>query len=153
MTQEPRTPLLHVTVAAIVERENRFLLVEEMVGEKQVLNQPAGHVEHGESFTGAVIRETLEETAWDFHPVAVTGIYRWRMPQTGETFLRHCFSGSVQEHHAERSLDTDILRTVWLSLDELKRREAQLRSPLVLRCIEDYLAGQRYPLSLYHDID
>ncbi len=152
MSENPDNPHLHLTVAAIIEKAGRFLLVEEIIKGKNVLNQPAGHVENGESFLAAVRRETLEETAWHFEPEAVTGIYRWRLPGTEETYFRHCFCGQVVAFEAERQLDSDILRTVWLSLDELQQQRERLRSPLVLRCLEDYRAGARYPLDLYHDV-
>lgn len=137
-----------VTVAAIVERERRFLFVEEHVGDRLVINQPAGHLEPNESFATAVIRETLEETAWTFVPDAVSGIYLWPHPQRNVSFLRVTFCGRVTVHHPERRLDHGIRRTLWLSRDELLQREAQWRSPMVLKCIDDYLQGNRYPLEL-----
>ena len=152
MSENPDNPHLHVTVAAIIERDARFLMVEERIRGQNVLNQPAGPVENGESFLDAVRRETLEETAWTFEPEAVTGIYRWVLPGTEETYFRHCFCGSVTDFDATRQLDSDILRTEWLSLDELQARKARLRSPLVLRCLQDYLAGARFGLALYHDV-
>ncbi len=152
MPENPDNPHLHLTVAAIIEKDDRFLLVEERIRGKNVFNQPAGHVENGESFIDAVRRETLEETAWQFRPEAVTGIYRWVLPGSGETYFRHCFSGRVTDFDAGRTLDSDILRTVWLSLEELRQCQDRLRSPLVLRCLEDYLGGARFGLDLYHDV-
>lgn len=137
-----------VTVAAIIEREGRFLFVEEYVGDRLVINQPAGHLEPNESFSAAVIRETLEETAWTFVPEAVSGIYLWPHPERNLTFLRVTFCGQVTQHHAERRLDRGIRRTLWLSRQELEQRQSQLRSPMVIKCMDDYLAGIRYPLEL-----
>lgn len=137
-----------VTVAAVVEREGRFLLIEEHVSNRLVINQPAGHLELNESFVEAAIRETLEETAWSFVPEAVSGIYLWQHPERNMSFLRVAFAGRVTEHHAERRLDRGIRRTLWLSREEVAQRSTRLRSPMVLQCIDDYLAGQRHPLSL-----
>jgi ADP-ribose pyrophosphatase YjhB (NUDIX family) len=137
-----------VTVAAVIEREGRFLLVEEHVGERLVINQPAGHLEANESLIDAAIREALEETAWDFVPEAVSGIYLWQHPERNISFLRVAFAGKVTEHHSNRRLDRGIRRTLWLTRDEVLQRSGQLRSPMVLQCIDDYLAGQRHPLSV-----
>ena len=134
-----------VTVAALIERERRFLLVEERIRGRLVLNQPAGHLEDGESLLDAVVRETLEETAWQFSPEALLGIYQWRSPR-GHTTLRIAFTGSVQGHDAARALDPPIVTTHWFTREEIVRQEARLRTPLVLRCIDDYLAGRRLPL-------
>ncbi len=143
-----------VTVAAVVEREGRFLLVEEHVGQRLVINQPAGHLEANESLLEAGIRETLEETAWHFVPDAVSGIYLWPHPERNITFLRVAFAGQVTQHFPERRLDHGIRRTLWLTRNEIVQRSAQLRSPLVLRCIDDYLSGKRYPLEmLTHLVD
>jgi 8-oxo-dGTP pyrophosphatase MutT (NUDIX family) len=127
-------------------------MVEEDVEGQIVLNQPAGHVEAGESFIQAVIRETLEETACPFVPDAVTGIYRWQHPENGNTFIRHTFCGAVGQADTQRELDTGILRALWLSPDELRSQPQRLRSPLVMRSIEDYLQGQRFSLDLYHEV-
>ena len=134
-----------VTVAALIERDGRFLLVEERIAGRLVINQPAGHVEDGESLESAVRRETLEETAWHFTPEALLGLYLWRSPR-GHSTLRVAFIGTVDEFESQRRLDPPVLRTHWLSRGELTERRAQLRTPLVLRCIDDYLAGQRLPL-------
>jgi 8-oxo-dGTP pyrophosphatase MutT (NUDIX family) len=134
-----------VTVAAVIERSGRFLLVEERIRGHLVLNQPAGHLEDGEALLDAVIRETLEETAWQFTPEALLGIYQWRSPR-GHTTLRIAFSGSVQAYDAARPLDPPIVTTHWLAHEEIVQRAARLRTPLVLRCIEDYLGGRRLPL-------
>ncbi|HEY6457109.1 MAG TPA: NUDIX hydrolase [Steroidobacteraceae bacterium] len=135
-----------VTVAALAERQGRFLLVEERIARRLVFNQPAGHVERGESLLQAVARETREETAWRFSSEAFLGAYLWRHPRTGRASLRFAFIGSVADHDATQPLDHGILRTHWLTRDQLVERAARLRSPLVLRCIDDYLAGQRRPL-------
>ncbi len=142
-----------VTVAAIVEREGRFLFVRERVARREVFNQPAGHLEAHESLVEAVVRETLEETGHLFTPLAVTGFYLWRKPGLNRSFLRVAFSGTVGERNNALALDEDILDTHWLSRAELLERQAQIRSPLVLRCLEDYLAGARYPLSVLSHLD
>ena len=140
-----------VTVAAVIEREGRFLLVEESTEEGVVFNQPAGHLEDGEGLLQAVIREVQEETAREFTPAGVVGVYRWPMPGDDRTYLRVCFHGSCSKRNPDRPLDTDILGTRWLEREELER-ERRLRSPMVLRCIDDYLAGHSHPLELLRDI-
>lgn len=137
-----------LTVAAVVERDGQFLLVEERVGNRMVFNQPAGHVERGEQFTDAVIRETLEETAWTFRPQALIGIYFWEQTEKQRSFLRVCYSGEVITHDPHRPLDRGIERAVWLDRNQIVARSARLRSPMVLRCIDDYLDGARYPLDV-----
>ena len=134
-----------VTVAAIIERSGRFLLVEERIRGRLVLNQPAGHLEDGEALLDAVIRETLEETAWQFTPEALLGIYQWRSAR-GHTTLRFAFTGNVHGYDAARPLDPPIVTTHWLAREEIAQRAARLRTPLVLRCVEDYLGGRRLPL-------
>ena len=143
MIWKPRT-----TVAAVVEHNQQFLLVEEEINGKMTLNQPAGHLEPNESLIDAVIRETQEETAWQFKPDALVGIYRWVHPIKGDTYIRYCFSGTVAQHDPEQELDGDIHRALWLTMDQLKARLDDHRSPLVLQCFEDYLAGHRYSLDL-----
>jgi 8-oxo-dGTP pyrophosphatase MutT (NUDIX family) len=135
-----------VTVAAVVESSGRFLVVEERINQRNVFNQPAGHVEIGETIIEAAIRETREETAWLFEPVAMLGAYLWRNPSNGRSTLRFAFCGTVTDHRAEQPLDKGILTTHWLTRAELQERENRLRSPLVLRCIDDYLGGKRLPL-------
>lgn len=142
----------HVTVAAVAERDGRFLVVEEEIRGRLVLNQPAGHLDPGESLLQAAVRETLEETAWHFQPHALTGVYRWVEPTRGVTFLRFCFAGTCDRQEPERTLDTGIRRALWLTRAELEAQGPRLRSPLVLRCLEDYQAGQRYPLDLLQDL-
>lgn len=138
----------NVTVAAVIEREGRFLLVEEETSQGLRFNQPAGHLEPDESLIAGAIRETLEESAYDFNPNHLIGIYRWHASQTNTTFLRFTFGGSLIAHHPERVLDQGIVRTVWLTIEEIRACQSRHRSPLVLRCCEDYLAGKRYPLDL-----
>ena len=137
----------HVTVAAIIERDAHFLMIEETVNGKLVVNQPAGHLEPNESLSDAVTRETLEESAWHFTPTLITGIYQWTVPKTNKTFLRVCFTGQCHHHESDRELDDGIFRVIWLTRDEIAR--CQLRSPMVLQGIDDYLSGQRYPLGLF----
>lgn len=146
----------NVTVAAIIERDGRFLLVEEETPEGLRLNNPAGHLEPGESPEQGVVREALEETAHTFTPTCVVGLYlsRFQRPATGEdvTYLRLAYGGTVGEADAARTLDDGIVRTLWMTLDELRASRDRHRSSLVLRCIEDYLGGQRLPLaSVYAD--
>jgi 8-oxo-dGTP pyrophosphatase MutT (NUDIX family) len=134
-----------VTVAAIIERDGRFLLVEERISGRLVLNQPAGHLEDGESLLQAVVRETLEETAWHFTPAALIGVYLWRSVR-GHTTVRFAFTGSVSNLDRTRTLDPPVLATHWLTREQIISRGEQLRTVLVTRCIDDYLAGRRLPL-------
>lgn len=143
----------HVTVAAIIEDRGRFLMVREQDNGKPVINQPAGHLEDGENLVDAVVRETLEETAWSFQPTAISGIYRWRQPLSKRTFLRVCFCGEKYAYDPDAGLDPDIETTLWLDRGELGSGEHVLRSPMVLRCIDDYLAGHRWPLEILQDVD
>ena len=140
-----------VTVAALVENEGRFLLVEEHTAQGIVLNQPAGHLEDGENLLDAVVRETREETAWGFEPVGLVGIYRWRVPHDGRTYLRFCFHGYCTDHAAEQALDEGILGVRWMTREELVL-DGRLRSPMVLTCLDHCLAGRSYPLDLLQDL-
>lgn len=142
----------HATVAAIIERDNKFLMVEELIQGKQVINQPAGHLDPDESLVEAAIRETQEETAWQFMPEAITGIYLWKHPDNGESFLRVAFCGSCKNHNAAQLLDDGIQAAVWKTRDELMQQQQKLRSPMVINCIDDYLAGKRYPMDLLINI-
>jgi 8-oxo-dGTP pyrophosphatase MutT (NUDIX family) len=142
-----------VTVAAIVIRDGRFLLVEERIAGRLVLNQPAGHLEDRETLVEAVVRETREETAWCFHPEALVGTYLWRNPVNGRSFLRFAFCGEVDDHHPRQALDKGIVRALWLTPAELEVQPARLRSPLVMRCIEDFLQGRRQPLDSVSELD
>jgi 8-oxo-dGTP pyrophosphatase MutT (NUDIX family) len=137
-----------VTVAAVVERDGQFLFVEERASGRVVLNQPAGHLENGETFLEAVARETLEETGWTFVPLHVVGVYVWQPEHLSRTFLRVAFAGRLEGHDPSRPLDHGILRTRWLDRAQLGAAQARHRSPLVARCVDDYLAGIRYPLAL-----
>jgi 8-oxo-dGTP pyrophosphatase MutT (NUDIX family) len=136
-----------LTVAAIVARGDRFLVVEERINGQLVLNQPAGHVEDAESIVSACIRETLEESAWVFTPQHLVGTYLWRTPRSGRTTLRYAFCGEVSDYDPQRRLDRGIVATHWLTRQQLAGQAHRLRGPLVLRCIDDYLAGQRFDLS------
>jgi ADP-ribose pyrophosphatase YjhB (NUDIX family) len=138
----------NVTVAAVVEQDGRFLLVEEETSDGVRFNQPAGHLDEGESLVAACVRETLEETAYAFEPTALVGVYQWPRPQGDLTYLRFAFAGKAGAHDPARQLDTGILRAVWLSLAEIEACVERHRSPLVLQCIRDYLAGRRFPLDL-----
>ena len=144
----------NVTVAALIERDGHFLLVEEDTADGLRLNNPAGHLDPGESPIQACIREVLEETAHDFTPTAVVGVYlnRFRRTRTGDdiTYLRFAFAGQLGTHHGWRALDEGIVRTVWMTPEEIRATRDRHRSPLLLRCLEDYLAGQRFALSLVH---
>jgi ADP-ribose pyrophosphatase YjhB (NUDIX family) len=142
-----------VTVAAIVERQGRFLLVEEQIQNRLVINQPAGHVEADETLVAAVVREALEETAWRFMPRALLGTYLWRNPASGVPYLRFAFIGSVADHDPDRVLDHPVVTTHWLTRAELAAQGSKLRSPMVLRCIDDYLAGQQLPLDSVASLD
>ena len=143
----------HVTVAAIVERQGRFLMVEEHTSDGIRLNQPAGHLEAGESLLQAVVRETREETGQRFQPRHLVGVYRWRVPSRGLTYLRFCFAGDSGGEIPGQALDREIIAAHWISLEQLKARRAELRSPLVLRCIDDWHAGIRHPLELLREVE
>ena len=142
----------HVTVAAIAEKDDKFLMVEERVDGQLVYNQPAGHLDSDESLVEAVIRETFEETAWIFQPEALVGIQLWRHPVHNESYLRFSFCGSCDEHHNNHTLDHGIEQALWLSRDELMDNHQKLRSPLVLSSIDDYLEGRRYSLDILEHI-
>jgi 8-oxo-dGTP pyrophosphatase MutT (NUDIX family) len=142
-----------ITVAAVTETDGRFLLVEERINRRLVFNQPAGHVEQGETLLKAVVREVREETAWGFQPQALLGVYLWRNPASGRSTMRFAFTGTVTDHDAAQPLDRGIVCTHWFSRDDLREREPRLRSPLVLRCVEDYLGGARLPLDRVAKLD
>ncbi|HVL36717.1 MAG TPA: NUDIX hydrolase [Burkholderiales bacterium] len=135
------------TVAAVIERGGRFLIVEERIDGLHVLNQPAGHLDPGESLLQACRREVLEETAHRFTPEALVGIYRWHYVERDVTFLRFCFRGRV-DGVENRGLDREIVRLHWLTRDELLARRAEHRSPLVQRCVDDFVSGRQFPLEV-----
>ncbi|HEY5581256.1 MAG TPA: NUDIX hydrolase [Rhodoferax sp.] len=141
----------NVTVAAVIEQDGRFLLVEEHTADGLRLNNPAGHLDYGESPEQACTRETLEETTYAFSPTALVGVYLSRQQPTNQaeiTYMRFAFCGELGAPDPTRTLDFGIVRTLWLTLAEIQASHARLRSPMVLSCIEDYLAGKRYPLQL-----
>lgn len=135
-----------VTVSAVTQREGRFLLVEEDVRDRIVINNPAGHLENDETLIEAVVREVREETGCSFQPEGFTGIYLWKTPKGDRTFLRVNFFGSCVAENDDAILDDGILRKLWLTREDLVEQKKKLRSPMVLGCIDDYLGGKRYPL-------
>jgi len=138
----------NVTVAAVIERDGKFLLVEEQTDTGLMLNQPAGHLERGETLVAAVAREALEETARPFTPSFLVGIYQWPDPAQEVTYMRFAFCGSAGEPAPGRALDSGIVRTLWMTRDEIFASRVRHRSAYVLACVDDYLAGQRHPLGL-----
>ncbi|MFO1303479.1 MAG: NUDIX hydrolase [Burkholderiales bacterium] len=141
-----------LTVATIVERDGRFLLVEEETRAGRKLNQPAGHLESGESLPAAAVRETLEETAWSVVPTALVGIYRWEAADNGATFVRFTYCADARTHDPHRALDAGIVQAVWLTYDEIVARRRDHRSPLVQICIDDYRAGARWPMEFVREV-
>ena len=150
--RETDIPRPVVTVATIVLRDERFLLVEEETRAGLRLNQPAGHLEAGESLPDAAVRETLEETGFRVQPTALVGIYRWQAPERDATFVRFAFVADVVGHEPERPLDRGIVRALWLSHAEIAAQSARHRSPLVLRCVDDFAAGRRLPLTAITEV-
>jgi 8-oxo-dGTP pyrophosphatase MutT (NUDIX family) len=165
LMQNRELPLMswypHKTVAVIVEkpvpepavdnnghRQQRFLMVEETIAGRQVFNQPAGHLDAGETLFEAAVREALEETAWHVELSGVLGVYQYISPENNECYIRSCFIARALSFDADRGLDPDITATHWMTLDEVRARSTQLRSPVVLKVLEDYCAGTRYPLSV-----
>ena len=138
----------HVTVATIVERDGRFLLVYEEAEGRKVYNQPAGHLEANETLIEAAIRETLEETGWDVKPEAVVSVRLYEAPTNGITYLRVTFAATAIAQHLDRALDNGIIEAVWLSREEIVARLPELRSPMTLEVIDEYLSGKRFDLSL-----
>ncbi|MGW8269682.1 MAG: NUDIX hydrolase [Burkholderiales bacterium] len=137
-----------VTVAAVIEADGRFLLVEEIHDGRAVLNQPAGHLDPDESLIDACVREVMEETAHRFVPEALVGVYRYLYAPKDITFLRFAFSGRSAGAEPGRALDKEIVRTHWLTHDEIVARRAEHRTPLVMQCIEDYRSGRHFPLEV-----
>lgn len=143
---------IHLTVAAVIERDGRFLVVEEHTEAGLRINQPAGHLETDERVVDGAVREALEETGYRFVPDALIGIYRWPQPGNDRVYLRIALAGDAHGPLDDRPLDAGIVRALWLTRDELRVQADRLRSPLVLACIDDYLAGRRYPLTLLREI-
>ena len=141
----------HVTVATVIEDQGRYLLVEEYADGRLVFNQPAGHLEQNETLIEAALRETLEETAWSVEIQGVVGVSLYVAPSNGVTYCRNCFFGKPLRHNPELKLDTGIERAVWLSFDEIVALGPRLRSPMVVKTIEQYRSGHRYPLSVMYD--
>jgi len=142
----------HVTVAAVVEDKGRFLMVEEETEFGRVFNQPAGHLEKGEDLVSAMLRETLEETAWEVEPESLIAVYRWPHPRLDITYLRFAFAARPVKHHAARELDEGILAAHWLDLDALRENRERHRGPQVWQCIDDYLHGESIPLSCLKEL-
>jgi ADP-ribose pyrophosphatase YjhB (NUDIX family) len=138
----------NTTVAAIVEQNGKFLLVEEETDRGNRYNQPAGHLEDNETLIQAVIRETLEESAYEFTPEALLSVYHWKHPHNDTTYLRFAFIGKVGVHYPMQELDDGIVQAVWMSIDEMREKASLMRSPQVLTCVEDYLAGKRFPIEV-----
>ncbi|PKM23025.1 MAG: NUDIX hydrolase [Gammaproteobacteria bacterium HGW-Gammaproteobacteria-14] len=136
----------HITVATIVERDGHFLMVREESEGRIVLNQPAGHVEAGESLIQAAFRETLEETAWQVEITGLLGLYVYQPRRGAGVYYRICFSAEPRQHDPRQKLDTGIIEAVWLTPEALHERHMEHRGPLVQRCIDDYLSGRRLPL-------
>jgi len=143
----------NVTVAAVIKQDGKYLLVEEQTAGGELFNQPAGHWEPDESIIQGVIRETLEETGYTFVPQWLLGIYRWHSRVNDVIYLRFAFAGSVVGYDPERALDDGILRAAWFSLDEIRASIPRHRSPLVMQCIEDHLAGKHYSLGILTHCD
>lgn len=142
----------NVTVAAVIERDGLFLLVEEEVDGGIFINQPAGHLEQDESLLEAARREVREETGHEFEPRSLIGVYLYPNPRVDITYLRFCFEGTAKAPPADIKLDTGVIRTVWLNRDEISGLGNRLRSDLVPRCIDDYLSGRRYSLEMLHHL-
>ena len=138
----------NVTVAAVAERDGRFLVVEENSKGRVVFNQPAGHLERNETLIDAVRREVMEETAWEFIPEHIVGIYMYENRREQRTYLRVCFSGSCARHFPDLPLDDGILRAAWMTHAELEAMRERMRSDMVLRCLNDYACGRRFPLDI-----
>lgn len=149
----PHTWRPSVTVAAIIERDGHFLLIEEETSDGVRLNQPAGHLDPFETLEQAVIREVMEEAAHEFIPHALVGMYLSRYSSkrrgTDVTYLRFTFCGVVGKEY-DQPLDHGILRTLWMTRDEMAACQERHRSPIMLQCVDDYLAGKRTPLDLLH---
>ena len=141
----------HATVATIVEKDGKFLFVDEIADGQRVLNQPAGHVDEREPILQAALRETLEETGWEVEITHLVGIYTYTAPHNQVTYYRFCYAASPVREVPGAELDQDIIGPVWLSPEELAGRPGEWRSPLVMKCLQDYLAGHRFPLDLVYE--
>lgn len=141
----------HITVATVVEKNGQFLFVEEATNGAPMINQPAGHLEPEETLVDAAIRETLEESCWKVEITALIGIYIYHAPHNKVIYHRYCFSAAPIEQDKTMVRDTDIRDAYWLTLEQFKDHHCQPRSPLVAKCIADYLNGLRYPLALIHE--
>ena len=142
----------HITVASIIKKNNEYLFVEEYINDKKVLNQPAGHLEEHETLEEGCIRETLEETAYDVEVDYLVGIYQERKKNSLDMWLRFCFKCNILEEHVDRSLDKNILRKLWLPKKELTSSNFLYRSNMVLKCIEDYENGVKYPKEILKNL-
>ena len=138
----------NVTVAAVIEHEGKFLMIEEHTSQGPKFNQPAGHLEANESIHDAVVRETREESAYEFQPEYLIGIYHWHSTASDITYLRFAFAGTLAAHYPEQLLDEGIIRATWMTAPEIRYTQTLHRSPLVMRCVDDFLAGQKYPLNI-----
>lgn len=138
----------HVTVATIIERDNRYLLVYEEADGQKVYNQPAGHLDPNETLREAALRETLEETGWTVQLTGVVGVNLYTAPSNGITYLRTTFTAEPLSHDPQRPLDTGIIDAVWLTYEDILARKDQLRSPMTLQIIDDYRSGRRFPLEV-----
>lgn len=145
---ESSSELPHITVAAVVPRDGRLLMVKERSAGQEVINQPAGHLENGETLLQAVLRETLEETRWRIRPISVLGLYHYTSTNNNITYVRVCFLADPLEEVANATLDPDIIEPLWMTPDEIRLCGPQLRSPIVVAAVDDYLRGTSYPLSL-----
>lgn len=141
----------HATVATVVERDGRFLMIEEVSSGRVVLNQPAGHLEENELFADAALRETMEESGWQVELKYLIGLYAYKSPNSKITYHRLCFAADALEHHLDSPLDDGILRTLWMTRDEIAENPERLRSQTVLQCIDDYLAGKHYPMDFVNE--
>ncbi len=139
----------NVTVSAIIERDGKFMMIEEFSHGRLVYNQPAGHLEDDESLFQAVEREVREETAWGFKPEMAVGLYMHPSPSSDITYLRICFTGSCHDYQQDLPLDDGIHKVLWMSIEEIRQNVDRLRSPIVLHCLNDYLAGNRFPLDYF----
>ena len=140
---------IHLTVATVVVRQNQYLMVKEFDSGKLVINQPAGHVEPGEDIIDAAIRETYEETGWHVDINGFIGVYSFKSPTTGVTYYRLALSAAVVSEDKHATIDTDIHQVLWLSAEQIRQNSKQLRSDLVIKCLNDFECGEIYPLEIF----